>query len=363
MNKKHIRLGSLVTLSAALVFGPIANVDAASQYKLDNNVKIYMNADNAKRGVSSLGTYSAGNYYIYKKFNGMINVSRVAGQPGAWINPNQVKTSSKTTTVSAPKAGSYTLKSTAKGYSNAADARNKVNQKTTLSKGTYYIYKTYNGMLNLTRTKGTPGSWVNPNTVSAAKVSNTTKNNTTSTRSTKPASGTYSLKYTVNGYTNAALAKANSGSNSTVSAGTYYIYKSYNGMLNLSKKKGVPGSWINPNAKSVVKSKVSSGSSTIIRDITNGSPLIYSLRQLQFNGIVNWSGYKFTYYSQRVLPGRGLRIPGRHVNSAGYVADKDGYIVLANSAPKGTVINTPFGFKGKVYDRGTYGNHFDVYTR
>lgn len=306
---------------------------------------------------------AAGNYYIYKQFNGMLNISRVAGQPGAWINPSKVtkttSTSSKTTTVSAPKSGSYTLKSSAKGYSNADDARNKVNQRTTLSAGTYYIYKTYNGMLNLTRKKGTPGSWINPNTVSAVKVTNTK----TTTTIKAPTTGAYSLKNNVNGYTNAALAKSNAGSNSIVSAGTYYIYKTYNGMLNLSKTKGVPGSWVNPNAKSVVTSKVASYSSTITKDTTSGSPMLYSLRQLQFNGIIYWSGYKFTYYSQRVLPGGGLNIPGRHVNSSGYVADKDGYIVLANSAPKGTVINTPFGFKGKVYDRGTYGNHFDVYTK
>ena len=88
----------------------------------------------------------------------------------------------------------------------------------------------------------------------------------------------------------------------------------------------------------------------------------YSLAALRRAGVVHWSGYKFTYYSQKVLPGGGLLIPGRHVNANGYVADADGYIVLANDAPKGTVINTPFGGPGKVYDRGTRGNHFDVYT-
>lgn len=355
MNKKYIRLGSLVTLSAALVFGPIANVDAASQYKLDNNVKIYMNSDNARSGIYSLGTYSAGNYYIYKTYNGMINISRVAGQPGAWINPNTAS-STTVTAPTAPTSGSYTLKTTAKGYSNAADAKNGVNQKTTVSAGTYYIYKTYNGMLNLTRTKGVPGSWINPNTVSS-----TTTAPTTTTKA--PTTGTYALKYNVSGYTSADLAKANAGSSKTVYAGTYHIYKTYNGMLNLTKVKGSPGSWVNPNATSVVKSQVSSTTTTTTVNVTSGSPMLYTLRQLQFHGVINWSGYKFTYYSQSVLPGGGLNIPGRHVNSAGYVADKDGYIVLANSAPRGTVINTPFGYKGKVYDRGTYGNHFDVYTK
>lgn len=90
---------------------------------------------------------------------------------------------------------------------------------------------------------------------------------------------------------------------------------------------------------------------------------LYSLPQFMSAGIINWQGYKFTYYSQQVLHGGGLVIPGRHVNKDGYVSDKDGYIVLAGSAPKGTVYDTPFGYKGKIYDRGTVGNHLDVYIR
>ena len=90
---------------------------------------------------------------------------------------------------------------------------------------------------------------------------------------------------------------------------------------------------------------------------------LYSLPQFMSAGVINWQGYKFTYYSQQVLPGGGLVIPGRHVNKDGYVSDKDGYIVLAGSAPKGTVYDTPFGYKGKIYDRGTVGNHLDVYIR
>lgn len=93
------------------------------------------------------------------------------------------------------------------------------------------------------------------------------------------------------------------------------------------------------------------------------TPVSYTLNQFLFQGVIHWSGYKFTYYSQSVLPGGGLNIPGRHVNADGYVVDGEGYIVLANNAPIGTIIETPFGAKGKVYDRGTYGNHFDVYVR
>lgn len=99
------------------------------------------------------------------------------------------------------------------------------------------------------------------------------------------------------------------------------------------------------------------------KPVSSSSSASYSLSDLQFQGVIYWGDYKFTYYSQSVLPGGGLYIPGRHVNADGFVADGDGYIVIANSAPLGTVINTPFGYQGKVYDRGTYGNHMDVYTR
>lgn len=93
------------------------------------------------------------------------------------------------------------------------------------------------------------------------------------------------------------------------------------------------------------------------------SDKLYSLDDFMFLGIINWNGYKFSYYSQSVLPGLGLSIPGRHVNEDGYVVDGDGYIVLANDSPIGTTIPTPFGAMGKVYDRGTYGNHYDVYVK
>jgi hypothetical protein len=90
---------------------------------------------------------------------------------------------------------------------------------------------------------------------------------------------------------------------------------------------------------------------------------LFTLAQFKSAGVVNWGDHKFTYYSQSVLPGGGLNIPGRHVTDAGYVCDADGYIVLAGSAALGTVYETPFGAKGKVYDRGVSGNHLDVYIR
>lgn len=102
---------------------------------------------------------------------------------------------------------------------------------------------------------------------------------------------------------------------------------------------------------------------TYVGSSVSNSGVKISLSQFMFDGVVYSGGYKFTYYSQSVLPGGGLSIPGRHVNADGFVSDGDGYIVLAGSAPIGTVYDTPFGYKGKIYDRGTYGNHLDVYVQ
>lgn len=79
-------------------------------------------------------------------------------------------------------------------------------------------------------------------------------------------------------------------------------------------------------------------------------------------GIIRYNGWRWTWYSQRVLPGGGLKIPGRHVDKAtGFVCDQDGYICLAsNNIGYHKVVSTPFGRKGKIYDSGCSG--IDMYV-
>lgn len=79
-------------------------------------------------------------------------------------------------------------------------------------------------------------------------------------------------------------------------------------------------------------------------------------------GVVYFNGHRETYYSQRVLPGYGLKIPGRHVASDGTVRDANGYLCLASSDhPKGTVVETSLG-TGVVYDCGCASGTIDIYT-
>lgn len=78
-------------------------------------------------------------------------------------------------------------------------------------------------------------------------------------------------------------------------------------------------------------------------------------------GRIWYNGHTETYYSQKVLPGGGLAIPGRHIASDGTIRDADGYIVLASDDyPRGTVVETSLG-AGKVYDTGSGSGNIDLY--
>lgn len=89
----------------------------------------------------------------------------------------------------------------------------------------------------------------------------------------------------------------------------------------------------------------------------------YSASHFKRAGVIRWNGYRWTWYSQRVLPGGGLKIPGRHVDKHGYICDKDDYICVASSTLKrGTVVKTPFGKDGKVYDSGCSAGTIDIYV-
>lgn len=91
----------------------------------------------------------------------------------------------------------------------------------------------------------------------------------------------------------------------------------------------------------------------------------YSSTRLTKNkGAIYFNGHKETYYSQNVLPGTSLRIPGRHVANDGTVRDGDGYIcVAANTAymSKGTILITSLG-PAKVYDSGCAVGVIDIYV-
>ena len=90
----------------------------------------------------------------------------------------------------------------------------------------------------------------------------------------------------------------------------------------------------------------------------------YGADQLRTQGVICDDEYRYTWYSQRVLPGGGLTIDGRHVSSDGYVVDAAERIVVASSdLPYGTELDVPFGSgKAVVLDTGCASGTIDVYT-
>lgn len=90
---------------------------------------------------------------------------------------------------------------------------------------------------------------------------------------------------------------------------------------------------------------------------------LYSAQDLKFQGVIWHDGHKFTWYSERALPGEGLNIPGRHADEDGYVCDEDDFICIATrDYEKGTEVDLPFGKKGKVYDWCPSSGTIDIYV-
>lgn len=110
------------------------------------------------------------------------------------------------------------------------------------------------------------------------------------------------------------------------------------------------------SAVSSVSAPAASYEAPTYTEAPSGDPLTPS------KGVVYYNGHRETYYSQNVLPGYGLNIPGRHVAADGTVRDADNYICVASSdLAKGTVVETSLG-TGKVYDSGCASGTVDIYT-
>lgn len=89
----------------------------------------------------------------------------------------------------------------------------------------------------------------------------------------------------------------------------------------------------------------------------------YSADDLRYLGVIYAGDFRWTWYSQNVLPGGGLNIPGRHVDENGYICDENDRICLASSDLEwGTIVTTPFGKEGCIYDCGCASGTLDVYV-
>lgn len=90
----------------------------------------------------------------------------------------------------------------------------------------------------------------------------------------------------------------------------------------------------------------------------------YTAEEFQELGIISWGMYRYTWYSELDMAGEDLIIEGRHVDENNFVCDIDNYICVASdSLDRGTIVDTPFGKQGKVYDCGCgYDDIIDCYV-
>ena len=100
-----------------------------------------------------------GDYVVYKVNDGAlheVNISKTGLTPGSWVDANQL---TPLDSGFFEEGESVNLPLKINGYSTSLD----MNPSTTLSPGTYYIYKYVKNApheVNITKTKGVPGAWV-----------------------------------------------------------------------------------------------------------------------------------------------------------------------------------------------------------
>lgn len=204
-----------------------------TSYTVNKPLAGYVNAANAAARQSSNSTVPVGTYFVYNQASGMINISRVQGVPGWWINPND--NGSAPSPAPAP-SGHYTVAKPVPGFVTAANAAAHSAQANTVAPGDYYVFNTYQGMVNVTTQQGVPGSWINPADNSGGGTNGASSDG----------GSTFALGHEVAGYVNAGDAANGANSNSRVPAGNYAVFNRAQGMVNITRTAGQPGWWINP---------------------------------------------------------------------------------------------------------------------
>ena len=87
----------------------------------------------------------------------------------------------------------------------------------------------------------------------------------------------------------------------------------------------------------------------------------YNGNGFKSQGVVNWNGTRYTWYSSNVL--YHYRTPEWTVNSDGFYTNSDGYLICAsNDYAQGTIVSTPWG-DAIVADSGCASGTLDMYTQ
>lgn len=206
-----------------------------TSYVVNKPLAGYVNAANAAARTGSNSQVPVGTYFVYNQASGMVNISRVQGVPGWWINPGD---NGGTPTPAPAPSGHFAVANNIPGFYTAADAASHSSQANTVTPGDYFVFNTYNGMVNVTHVQGVPGSWINPADNSGGGTNS----------GNSDGGSTFALGHEVAGYVNAGDAAASRNSNSRVPAGNYAVFNRSQGMVNITRTAGQPGWWINPSS-------------------------------------------------------------------------------------------------------------------
>lgn len=147
----------------------------------------------------------------------------------------------KASEASIKKDEKYTLQNNATGYFTAIDAAQNRDKRLNIQAGDYWVFNTSNAMINITKSKGYPGSWINPQQTGSASTPLQKQPEKTIKIGEK-----YTLKQHTPGYYTASDAKENRNQRVTVLAGEYIIFNISDDIINISKIPEKPGSWIKP---------------------------------------------------------------------------------------------------------------------
>lgn len=64
------------------------SIPITKKYTVVTDINGYRTADDAKNRRNQASRVFAGEYFVYREYGGMVNVTKVSGSPGSWINPN-----------------------------------------------------------------------------------------------------------------------------------------------------------------------------------------------------------------------------------------------------------------------------------
>ena len=125
---------------------------------------------NSEAGLKKIAEAECAALYTY--FSGNATVPSTSTTTTPVTTPT---TPAASTSTSLKKGSTYDLTKSVHGFSTAADAKAGKNVKTTVTPGTYYVYSTYAGMINLTKSVGgtVPGAWINPPEAASSQTTST----------------------------------------------------------------------------------------------------------------------------------------------------------------------------------------------